>query len=230
VNPDLQDLGGTRRAVLVEVAAQLSQAAADAPSDVLRVGVDGRDGAGKTVLADELADVLRASGLEVVRATIDRFHHPRAVRYRRGRSSPEGFYLDSYDLTAVRRCLLDPLEPGGDRRVVLGLWDVDRDIPIEPEERTLADGSILLVDGIFLHRPELRDAWHVTLYLDVEVATGLDRCAARDGVVAEVAANRRYVEGQRLYHEACRPEEVATWLIDNDHLTAPRIVRGPTNP
>jgi hypothetical protein len=38
---------------------------------------------------------------------------PLEVRYRRGRASPEGFYLDSCDYTALRRYLFDPLEPRG---------------------------------------------------------------------------------------------------------------------
>ncbi len=31
------------------------------------------------------------------------------VRYARGRYSPDGFFLDSYDYAAFRRLLLDPL-------------------------------------------------------------------------------------------------------------------------
>ena len=58
---------------------------------MLRVGIDGVDGAGKTTLADTLADALEAAGIAVIRASVDGFHHPRAVRYRLGRESPEGF-------------------------------------------------------------------------------------------------------------------------------------------
>jgi len=65
--------------------------------DVLRVGIDGVDGAGKTTFADELAAALAPFGRPVIRAGVDGFHHPRAVRYRRGRESPEGFFRDSYD-------------------------------------------------------------------------------------------------------------------------------------
>src|ERR671937_1286035 len=56
----------------------------------VRVAIDGVDAAGKTTLADELAPVLRRRGREVVRASIDGFHRPRAERYRRGELSPEG--------------------------------------------------------------------------------------------------------------------------------------------
>jgi hypothetical protein len=65
----------------------------------------------KTVLADALAPLVIAKGRQVIRASVDDFHHPRAVRYARGRYSPDGFFLDSYDYPAFRRLLLDPLGP-----------------------------------------------------------------------------------------------------------------------
>lgn len=215
-----------RHAVLAEIATFLAAEQRHAPR---RVAVDGRDGAGKTVFADELAAVLQRRGVPAVRLTIDRFHHPRSVRYRRGRDSPEGFYLDSYDLEAFQRGVLDPLGAAGDRRVLLGTHDVETDRALPAEWRTVPAGAVVLVDGIFLHRSELRAAWDVTLYLQVDAETGLARCAVRDGVAPGVddPRNRRYAEGQRLYHEACRPTQLADWVIDNAVLDAPRILRRP---
>ena len=97
----------------------------------LLVAIDGVDGAGKTVFADEFADVLRRHGLEVVRASVDGFHHPARRRYRRGRTSPEGFFLDSYDYAALTRLLLDPLRPKGSRRIVRAVHDVASDETID---------------------------------------------------------------------------------------------------
>lgn len=76
------------------------------------------DGAGKTVFADELAAVLESRRLAVIRASVDGFHNPSSIRYGRGRSSPDGFYRDSYDYDALRTFLLDPLAVHGDRRIV----------------------------------------------------------------------------------------------------------------
>ena len=55
----------------------------------VRVAIDGVDGAGKTTLADELSEPIRRRGRPVIRASIDSFHNPQAVSYRRGRHSPE---------------------------------------------------------------------------------------------------------------------------------------------
>ena len=83
---------------------------------------------------------------------------------------------------------------------------------------------MLVVDGIFLHRPELRAVWNLSVFLEVPTEVALQRCAARDGTSPAPEANRRYVEGQRIYLEACRPAELATLVIDNTDLAAPDIL------
>ena len=123
------------------------------PARIVRVAVDGVDGAGKTTLADALAALVSAQDRPVVRASVDDFHHPQAVRYARGRHSPDGFYLDSYDYGAFRRLLLDPLSPGGSGRYVARAFDHQTDAAVECEMRQAAPASALIVDGIFLHRP-----------------------------------------------------------------------------
>jgi len=62
--------------------------------------IAGCNGAGKTTLADALAPLVSEQGRPAIRASVDDFHHPRAVRYARGRHSPDGYYLDSYDYAA----------------------------------------------------------------------------------------------------------------------------------
>ncbi len=64
------------------------------------VAVDGVDGAGKTTFADRLAPRLDRP---VVRASEDDFLNPAAIRHRRGRESPEGFFRDTYDLALLGR-------------------------------------------------------------------------------------------------------------------------------
>jgi uridine kinase len=193
--------------------------------DGLRVGIDGVDGAGKTTLADALADALRAAGLPVIRASVDGFHHPRAVRYRRGRESPEGFFRDSYDYAALRRSLLDPLSPGGDRRYRAAVFDHRSDRRADVAEERAEAGAVLIVDGIFLHRPELRPYWDFSVFLDVRLEISIPRGARRgEGSPDPLAPeNRRYVEGQRLYRRECDPHAHATLVIGYDDPAAPVI-------
>jgi pantothenate kinase len=82
----------SRQYVLIELARHIVRLS---PDRITRVAVDGVDGAGKITFANELADAIRALRRSVIRASVDGFHHPRAVRYERGRYSPEGYFEDS---------------------------------------------------------------------------------------------------------------------------------------
>jgi uridine kinase len=122
--------------------------------------------------------------------------------------------------------LLDPLSPGGCRRYRVAAFDHVTDMPVPLDEREALASSILLFDGIFLHRPELLRYWYASIFLRVDFAVSVGRYAARDGYPTDPAAlaNRRYVEGQRTYLRACEPEAKATIVIDNNDLSAPMLI------
>lgn len=211
-----------RRAVLEEVARRIRRQA-NGPAPLL-VGIDGVDGAGKTVFADELAGILQTD-VTVVRASVDGFHQPAVVRHRRGRGSPEGFFLDSYDYVSLRRLLLDPLRADAPHEIVRAIHDVGRERPVERSAEPIPADATLLFDGIFLHREELRDYWDLSVFLDVPFEISIPRGAARGDGDPDPAApsNRRYVDGQRLYLDRCQPERHATIVVDNRNLAAPEI-------
>ena len=193
----------------------------------MRVAVDGVDGAGKTVFADELVVELARRGVAAVRASVDGFHHPPAIRYRRGRGSPEGFFLDSYDYGSFVRLLLGPLAPGGDRRIVRAIYDVRAERPVPQVVDVAPVPGVLIVDGIFLHRPRLRRHWDFSVFLQVDFTVSVPRQAGRDGTDPDPAApgNRRYVQGQRLYLRTCRPQRHASMVIDNTDLDRAAIIQ-----
>jgi uridine kinase len=210
---------------------QLLQRLADtilrlAVAGVTRVAIDGVDGAGKSMFGDELAQLLAAAGRRVIRASVDSFHNPRALRYRLGRHSPEGFFRDSYDYRQLQAALLDPLSPGGTGRYRSAAFDHRIDAPVSVPEARAEAGNMLVFDGIFLHRPELRPYWDYSIFLEVEVAISVRRCAQRDGSSPDPRSpeNRRYVEGQQLYLRECEPQRHASVVINNNDLDAPYLV------
>jgi len=188
----------------------------------LRVGVDGRDGAGKTRFADELADAVRRLGRPVVRVSADDFHHVRELRYRRGRDSATGFWLDSYNYP---RLIADVLAPFDSGRYRPAAHDLLTDQVLDPPWLTAPAGAVLILDGLFLHRDELVGYWDFTVYLAVSGRVAAERMAGRDGSPPDPdhPSLRRYSEAQRRYLSNCAPERRASIVIDNDDLAAPII-------
>lgn len=196
----------------------------------VRVAIDGVDAAGKTTIADELADFLRCSGRPVIRAGIDGFHNPRAIRHQRGSLSPEGFYRDSFDLLAILNELLVPLGPGGNGKYRTAVFDHVRDAAVNSPLLTAGRDAILLFDGVFLLRSELRSYWDFAIFVKAEFQTSLARARARDsrmfGSETEVERryNARYIPGQKMYLEECVPESAADVVIDNDDPPQPILI------
>ena len=185
------------------------------------IAVDGVDGAGKTHFADALAEVVRKKGHAAFRASIDGFHRPRSERYLKGKDSPEGFYRDSFDYSLFRRVLVEPFRLGGSTAFVTAAFDVARDAQVEPRWLTGPDDALLIVDGIFLNRPELRGLWNYSIWLDVPAEITEARLIERDG---PSGIGPRYRGGQELYLAEANPRAAADAIYDNSDFDLPRRV------
>ena len=212
----------SRRGVILEHIA--SEICAIFTGNVIRVAIDGVDGAGKTTFADELADTIESR--PIIRASVDFFHNPRAIRYRQGKDSPLGFFEDSYNYDQLFGLLLNPLSPGGSGRFHTKAFDHRIDACVESPELCAEPESILLFDGIFLHRAELRDIWEYSIYLDVDFENSIPRCALRGegNPDPDAEQNWRYIEGQKIYIRNCQPRKWASIVVDNNDLDDPYIV------
>ena len=212
--------------MLSDVVAEVARLVPVHPGFV-RVGVDGVDGAGKTTFADALAAYLQSLGRPVVRICEDDFLNPRAIRYRLGRGSPEGYLADSYDLDRLRSDVLGPFAREGDGVYRARSLDLATDAALDPPWHRAEPGSVLVLDGMFLHRDELVGIWDASVLLDVPFTETCRRMALRDGSHPdpEHPSMRRYVEGQRIYLARSRPAERATVVIDNTDVGDPRVVR-----
>ena len=197
-----------------------------------RIAIDGVDAAGKTTLADELAGVLRKRGFKVIRASIDGFHNPRAIRYQKGRMSALGYYRDSFNNRAVIENLLQPLGPGGSRQYKTAAFDFRTDSEVLEELKIAADDSILVMEGVFLFRPELKCFWDLKIFVDADFSSILPRAVKRDrdylgGEPAVIDAyNCRYIPGQKIYFEEADPKGNADIIIDNNDFNHPKIIKG----
>ncbi|MEK6321144.1 MAG: uridine kinase [Acidobacteriota bacterium] len=186
------------------------------------MAIDGLDAAGKTTLAQELAPLIQAHGRPVIRASIDGFHNPARIRYQRGATSPEGYYHDSFNYQALVELLLTPLGPDGALQYCSAVFDHRTDSEIQVPLKAAEVNAVLLFDGIFLLRPELREHWDFTVFVEAAFEVTLARAMQRDlalfGSAEEVRKRyeQRYIPGQELYFEECQPKERAKVVVDNN--------------
>ncbi len=83
-----------------------------------------------------------------------------------------------------------------------------------------------IADGVFLHHPDLRELWDLTIFLTVDREVALERALARDESWLENARERyamRYVPGETRYLAEIDPESLADVVVDNTDLHRPRL-------
>lgn len=196
----------------------------------VRVGVDGVDCSGKTMLADELAGSLQMYDREVIRASIDGFHNPKEVRVRQGGASPRGYYEDSFDLQAIQEALLVPLGPSGALKYQVARFAFRSDAQVDSPWRAAQADAILVFEGVFLHRPELVSHFDFTIFVDASFDVTLQRALVRDRDLFGNADNtkrryrERYIPGQKLYLEECNPHSKADLVFKNNDIDRPEII------
>lgn len=195
----------------------------------LVVGINGMAGSGKTTLAGALAAALEGRGVATCRVSVDDFHNPKRRRYRRGETSPEGYYRDSIDYRAFAQAALRPVHEASSFpvRCQTKLSDLERDEE-ELRFRELPEDGALLAEGVFLFRPELLPYLDVRVFLRAEVQVVLERVQRRDLALlgsAEAVTRRyrdKYLPGEELYLAEVAPESLADVLVDNNDPGEPR--------
>ncbi len=215
----------TREHVLGRIAGHLASVRLGHP---VRVAVDGITASGKTTLARELTAALAGRGRAAAHLSMDGFHHPRAIRHRRGRDSADGYYSDAYDFASFRRLVLDPLGPGGDRRYRERIIDLRSDTPIDEPPVLAPEDLVLVVDGSFLQR-EL--AWDEVVFVDTPFEVARERGTRRDAELlggldqAERAFDRRYHAASRRYLDEVGPAALASVVVGNADVANPVLRR-----
>ncbi|MBW7876137.1 MAG: hypothetical protein H3C47_09135 [Candidatus Cloacimonetes bacterium] len=218
-----------RKNLLYALAVKISQVSLNHP---VRVGIDGVDASGKTRFADDLAQAIQAvSDRFVIRASIDDFHQPRAIRLANGDDSPEGYYQRAFDLDSVKNLLLHPLGPGGDLKIKRAVFDYRTDKPIVSDWQIVARHSVLIMDGVFLHRSELRGFWDWSIFLHVPFDVTIQRAILRDGDLfgqedqIRQRYDQKYIPAQKMYLQWENPSDKATVVIDNSDFDEPVVIQ-----
>jgi len=216
-----------RRAVIGQIGDRIEWLSRD---HVRRVAVDGTTASGKSTLADEITAELERRGVSVERLTMDGYHNPKEIRYRKGRMSAVGYFEDAYDLDAFVTHVLAPLGPGGSGSYLPQVLDLAKDEYVDRPLISPASDAVLVVDGSFLQRPQLEGFWDFVVFVDTQLAIcrqrGIDRdheqLGGRDK--ATEMYDERYQPAARNYLLTHGPADSADLRVVNNDFETPELM------
>lgn len=192
----------------------------------LLVGVSGIDGCGKGYLAAQLQAHLALHGIIPAVLNVDGWLNLPEKRF--DRNAPAlNFYENALRLDQFFNQLVLPLR---DRRSIHLVADFVEETAAKYRKHSYdyTDVSVVLVEGIFLFKPQYRKHFDLTIWIECSFATALARAIARaqEGLSPAntiAAYDTIYFPAQRIHLAQDKPRENADLIFDND--TQPRAAR-----
>ena len=163
------------------------------------VAIDSEDTAAADAFGADLVELLRKRGHSAFAARMNDFVAARDRREAFGPDSAEVRYRNTYDLSVLRRVLIDPFRMGGSTGFVAAAYDRAREQQIQAKWLTAPEDSILVLSGEFLQRAELRGLWNFTAWLETAAAAPADALAAG---------------ARKLYAKDVKARESANAIVD----------------
>lgn len=179
-----------------------------AQGDQRLLAIDGLGGAGKSTVARRLQKALE----RVTVVEVDDFYRPMPEEERRSMSPEEG-YRRLFDWERLRDEVLNPLSlhrPSRYRR-----YDWTRGC-LESTPVNVRPGGVIIVEGVYTQRPELRSYWNLSVFVDlprdVRRARLLDR---GENTPAQID---RWMAAEDYYASSFAPADLADIVISGESL------------
>jgi uridine kinase len=205
---------------LDEVVREILERRAAVPNTrALLVGVSGVDGCGKGYLATQLEARLAQHVVTAAVVNVDGWLNLPEKRFD-SNAPAENFYENAIRFDEFFSQLAIPLR---DRRSVYLIADFVEETASHYRKHTydFRDVSVILVEGIFLFKPQYRKHFDLTIWIDCSFPTALARAIARsqEGLSAAntiAAYETIYFPAQRIHLAQDEPREHADLIFENE--------------
>jgi len=186
----------------------------------LLVAISGIDGSGKGFTASMLDAVLRRRGRRTAVLHVDDWVERVDRRFDPARHA-EHFYERGIRLNEMFHRLVMPLRDHRSIRLVAMQADVTDADTLTPHRYEFDDIEVVLLEGIFLLRRDLRRLYDFSIWIDCSYDTALERALERnqEGLTREELIRDYHViyfPAQRLHASLDRPRNAANAVIVND--------------
>lgn len=181
------------------------------------VGIDGLGGAGKSTIVNSLKLQLQNENYHPYILHIDDFIHQKHIRYDNSKEEGECYYNIQWRYDYLVEEILSPIKRGNKIDKLIELYDKENDTYIlQPIH--IPHGSILILEGVFLQRKELKSYLDFVIYLDVPKEVRLNRVLARDVYICGLEDikskyERRYFPAEEKYTLEYCPIENADFVL-----------------
>jgi uridine kinase len=170
----------------------------------LLIGIDGPGGSGKSTLARELAGLIDNATI----VEFDDFYRSADERRLRARGGSEEIGGD-FDWRRVLDQILNPLAENEEARYQRYDWDRDQ----LAEWHVVIPGGVVIVEGNYSTRSELRDYYDLTIWVDAPYEVRLRRGVERDGETSRARWVNEWMPEEERYVDAFRPAEQADVVV-----------------
>ena len=174
---------------------------------VTLVGIDGPGGSGKSTLARHLRD--GADGIKIVEG--DDFYRPMPEADRVALSAREG-YERNFDWERLREQVLAPLRSHNSARFQRYDWPSAS----LAEWHDVAAEGIVIVEGVYALRPQLRDFYDLTLFVDTPREERVRRMLDRNADDSERIT--RWMAAEDWYLDNIDPRSYASVAVRGQSL------------
>ncbi|MFJ7733766.1 kinase [Lysinibacillus sp. NPDC097231] len=180
------------------------------------IAIDGLGGAGKSTIANELAEELQSiCAIELIH--IDYLIVERSKRYDTGFDEWYEYYYLQWDIEFIKKNILLPLH-NNNLQLVLPFYNQSADM-VSNRKIILDSNSILIIEGVFLLRHEWRNFYDYRLFIDIPRQVREERVLQRDVYIGDSEARlskyeRRYWPAEDYYLEKEKPLAVADIICD----------------
>jgi uridine kinase len=188
----------------------------------LVVGLSGIDGAGKGYVAGQLEAYLARYGLAAGIINVDGWLNLPEKRFNQRRPA-EHFYEHAIRFEELFSQLVLPLR---DSRSVRLVADFAEETASSFRKHTydFKDVGVVVVEGIFLFKPQYRQFFDLTVWVDCSFPTALARAIerAQEGLSIARTINAYetvYFPAQRFHLAQDHPRESADLILENDRTT-----------
>ena len=182
------------------------------------VGIDGLGCAGKSTLVEIMSDALQGYAKKIQVLHIDDFIVKKPVRDdTTTRTLAENYYEVQFRYDYLKKNVLDPMREGkrGTPEVEIYNHATDgydmRRVNLRPE--------IAILEGVFIHRPELEGYMDLSIFMAIDRQTQIERAFVRgnNGPTEEAIRakyNAKYFPAEDRYLRECDPAKKADIIFD----------------